>query len=50
MVVARAGIADLLDTHPSTDKIQLGMTARFPDGWEANHAVLAHLDNCRVAA
>ena len=48
IVVARAGIADLLDTHPSTDPIHLGVTARFPDGWEANHAVLAHLDHHRV--
>jgi hypothetical protein len=31
IVVARAGIADLLDTHPSTDPIHLGVTARFPD-------------------
>lgn len=50
IVVARAGIADLLDTHPSTDPIHLGVTARFPDGWEANHAILAHLDNHRVPA
>ena len=50
IMVARAGIADLLDTHPSTDPIHLGVTARFPDGWEANHAVLAHLENHRVSA
>ena len=50
IVVARAGIADLLDTHPSNDPIHLGVTARFPDGWEANHAVLAHLENHRVSA
>ena len=50
IVVARAGIADLLDTHPSTDPIHLGVSARFPDGWEANHAILAHLDNHRVPA
>lgn len=50
IVVARAGIADLLDTHPSTDPVHLGVAARFPDGWEANHAVLAHLDNHRVPA
>jgi hypothetical protein len=50
IVVARAGIANLLDTHPSTDPIHLGVTARFPDGWEANHAILAHLDNHRVPA
>jgi len=50
IMVARAGIADLLDTHPSTDPIHLGVTARFPDGWEANHAILAHLDNHRIPA
>jgi hypothetical protein len=43
VVVARAGIADLLDAHPSTPPVQLGVPAKFPDGWEANHAMLAHL-------
>ncbi len=28
IMVARAGIADLLDTHPSTDPIHLGVAAR----------------------
>ncbi|GAA2662315.1 AAA domain-containing protein [Streptomyces lunalinharesii] len=48
IVVCRAGVADLLDEHPATDPVQLGVTVKFPDGWEANHAVLAHLAEHRV--
>lgn len=48
IVVARAGIAELLDEHPSTEPVQLGVAVKFPDGWEANHAVLAHLASHRV--
>ncbi|MFD9105635.1 MULTISPECIES: AAA domain-containing protein [Streptomyces] len=48
VVVARAGIAELLDDHPSTEPVQLGVTVKFPDGWEANHSVLAHLAEHRV--
>ncbi|MDJ0379678.1 AAA domain-containing protein [Streptomyces sp. G-G2] len=48
VVVARAGIARLLDDHPSTEPVQLGVTMKFPDGWEANHSVLAHLAEHRV--
>jgi hypothetical protein len=48
IVVARAGIADLLDAHPSTEPVHLGVPAKFPDGWEANQAMLAHLANYRV--
>ena len=48
IVVARAGIAELLDEHPSTEPVQLGVAVKFPDGWEANHAVLAHLAAHRV--
>ncbi|MFI5936763.1 AAA family ATPase [Actinoplanes sp. NPDC051494] len=43
VVVARAGIAELLDAHPSTEPIHLGVPVKFPDGWEANQAMLAHL-------
>jgi hypothetical protein len=43
VVVARAGIAELLDTHPSTEPVHLNVPVKFPDGWEANHAILAHL-------
>ncbi|WP_407552897.1 AAA family ATPase [Streptomyces sp. Pv4-95] len=49
IVVCRAGVAELLDEHPSTEPVQLGVTVKFPDGWEANHAVLAHLEEHRVA-
>ncbi|MFB6537465.1 AAA domain-containing protein [Streptomyces noursei] len=48
VVVCRAGVAELLDEHPATDPVQLGVTVKFPDGWEANHAVLAHLAEHRV--
>ncbi|MCX4778594.1 AAA domain-containing protein [Streptomyces sp. NBC_01264] len=48
VVVARAGIAELLDAHPSSEPVQLGVTMKFPDGWEANHSVLAHLAEHRV--
>lgn len=48
VVVCRAGVADLLDEHPSTEPVQLGVEVRFPDGWEANHAVLAKLAEHRV--
>ncbi|MEV5479807.1 MULTISPECIES: AAA domain-containing protein [Streptomyces] len=48
IVVCRAGVADLLDAHPSTEPVSLGVTVKFPDGWEANHAVLAHLAEHRV--
>ena len=49
IVVARAGIAELLDEHPATEPVQLGVPVRFPDGWEAHHAVLARLHEHRVA-
>lgn len=48
VVVCREGVADLLDEHPSTEPVQLGVTVKFPDGWEANHAVLSHLSEHRV--
>ncbi|MFV2102897.1 AAA domain-containing protein [Micromonospora sp. LOL_024] len=43
VVVARAGIGELLDAHPSTEAPQLDVPVRFPDGWEAHQAILAHL-------
>ncbi|MFC8074714.1 AAA domain-containing protein [Streptomyces sp. NPDC057307] len=49
IVVCRAGVPELLDEHPSTEPVQLGVTIKFPDGWEANHAVLSHLAEHRVA-
>ncbi|MEU6992550.1 AAA domain-containing protein [Streptomyces sp. NPDC046465] len=48
IVVCRAGVDALLDDHPSTEPVQLGVTVKFPDGWEANHAVLARLAEHRV--
>ena len=48
VVVARAGIAELLDAHPSAGPVQLGVPVKFPDGWEANQAVLTHLSRHRV--
>ncbi|MEU3250039.1 AAA family ATPase [Streptomyces sp. NPDC006997] len=48
VVVCRAGVTDLLDDYPSTEPVQLGTLVKFPDGWEANHAVLAHLAQHRV--
>jgi hypothetical protein len=50
VVVARAGIADLLDAHPSAEPVSLNVPVRFPDGWEAHQAVLAHLEAHRVDA
>ncbi|MCW2880642.1 MAG: Superfamily and helicase and helicase subunit-like protein [Sphaerisporangium sp.] len=50
VVVARAGIPELLDAHPSADSVQLNVPVKFPDGWEANQAVLAHLAKHRVEA
>ncbi|MGW4196137.1 AAA domain-containing protein [Streptomyces sp. NPDC005004] len=48
VVVCRAGVDTLLDDYPSTEPVQLGTLVKFPDGWEANHAVLAHLGEHRV--
>ncbi len=49
IVVCRAGVPELLDAHPSTEPVQLGVSVKFPDGWEANQAVLAELGEHRVA-
>ncbi|MFI8202000.1 AAA family ATPase [Streptomyces sp. NPDC085937] len=48
IVVCREGVTDLLDDYPSTEPVQLGTLVKFPDGWEANHAVLSHLAEHRV--
>jgi hypothetical protein len=50
IVVARAGIPELLDAHPHTEPVHLGVPIKFPDGWEAHQAVLAHLAGHRVRA
>ncbi len=48
VVVARAGIAELLDDHPSTEPVQLGVTVKFPDGWEAMMSTWDFWSNHRV--
>ncbi|MEU9195771.1 AAA domain-containing protein [Streptomyces hundungensis] len=48
VVVCRAGVSDLLDEHPSTEPVQLGVTVKFPDGWEAMMATWDHLSHHRV--
>lgn len=48
VVVARAGIPELLDAHPSAETVQLGVPVKFPDGWEANQSVLEHLARHRI--
>lgn len=50
VVVARAGIPELLDAHPSTDPVYLNVPVKFPDGWEANQALMAHLSDYKVRA
>jgi hypothetical protein len=50
VVVARAGIPELLDAHPSTEPVHLNVPVKFPDGWEANQSLLAHLSQFKVCA
>lgn len=50
VVVARAGIPALLDAHPSAEPVHLGVPVKFPDGWEAHQAIMAHLARHRVPA
>ncbi|KAB1156479.1 AAA family ATPase [Micromonospora sp. DT46] len=49
IVVARAGIGELLDAHPSTETVHLDVPVKFPDGWEANQTILALLAGTTVA-
>ncbi|MFI8106192.1 AAA domain-containing protein [Streptomyces sp. NPDC086023] len=49
VVVCRAGVAELLDEHPSTDPVQLGVTVKFPDGWEAMMTTWDSWSNHRVS-
>jgi hypothetical protein len=48
IVVARAGIPELLDAHPSAEPVHLGVPVKFPDGWEAQQSFMAHLASYRV--
>jgi hypothetical protein len=50
LIVARAGIPELLDAHPSTEPVHLNVPAKFPDGWEANQSLMAHLTHHTVRA
>jgi hypothetical protein len=50
VVVARAGIPELLDAHPPVEPVHLGVPVKFPDGWEANQAMMTHLAKWRVPA
>jgi hypothetical protein len=50
VVVARAGIPELLDAHPSAEPVHLGVPVKFPDGWEAHQSFMAHLAQFRVPA
>jgi len=50
VMVARAGIPELLDAHPSVEPVHLNVPVKFPDGWAANQAVLAHLQQWKVRA
>jgi hypothetical protein len=50
IVVARAGIQELLDAHPSAEPVHLNVPVKFPDGWEANQSVLTHLQPHKVTA
>jgi hypothetical protein len=50
LVVARAGIPELLDAHPSTEPVHLNVPVKFPDGWAAHQTVMAHLQQWKVRA
>jgi hypothetical protein len=50
IVVSRAGTQSLLDAHPPSEPMHIDVPAKFPDGWEANQAMLAHLMRHRVSA
>ncbi|MEV0277275.1 AAA domain-containing protein [Streptomyces sp. NPDC050610] len=49
IVVCRAGVAELLDDHPSAEPVQLGVAVKFPDGWEAMCATWDHWSGHRVS-
>jgi hypothetical protein len=50
IVVARAGIPELLDAHPHSEPVHINVPVKFPDGWEANQAIMAHLSQSKVRA
>ncbi|MEU5425267.1 AAA family ATPase [Streptomyces olivoreticuli] len=48
IVVARAGITDLLDRHPRSSPVYLDVPPKFPDGWRAHQEVMQHLKDVAV--
>ncbi|WCH91215.1 AAA family ATPase [Streptomyces moderatus] len=44
IVVARAGIRDLLDRHPRSSPVYLDVPPKFPDGWRAHQVVMGRLE------
>ncbi|MGA4841763.1 AAA domain-containing protein [Streptomyces sp. G45] len=50
VVVCRAGVDSLLDDHPSAEPVPLGVTVKFPDGWDAMMTTWDHLAAHRVRA
>ncbi|WP_432130424.1 AAA family ATPase [Streptomyces tendae] len=44
VVVARAGIRDLLDRHPRNSPVYLDVPPKFPDGWRAHQVVMGRLE------
>ncbi|MFH9610188.1 AAA family ATPase [Streptomyces sp. NPDC017448] len=44
IVVARAGITDLLDRHPRSSPVYLDVPPKFPDGWRAHQVVMNYLE------
>lgn len=50
VVVARAGIREQLEAHPSVDPLWLGERLPVVDGWSAHLAVLDHLEPLSIAS
>lgn len=48
IVVGRAGASRMLAEFPDTDPVFLEEPEKLPDGWQANHLILEHLEGCRV--
>ncbi|MEU7446104.1 hypothetical protein EES47_15790 [Streptomyces sp. ADI98-12] len=44
IIVARAGITDLLDRHPRSSPVYLDVPPKFPDGWRAHQVVMNYLE------
>lgn len=49
IVVGREGAVRLLEQFPDSDPVFLDEPEKFPDGWQANHAVLEFLSRRKVA-